>query len=849
MIDREQEYQGLSSPEASERLKKFGANELPSSKPRSVFAIALNTLREPMFLLLISCSLLYILIGDWGESLLLSAAIFLVMLITFVQERRTERTLDALRDLSSPRALVIRDGQRLRIAGRDLVPDDRVIIAEGDRIPADGFVLDSKALLLNESLLTGESVSVRKTEWNGKDELGTAGGEDSAFVFSGTLVVQGSGSFQVKSTGTTTAMGRIGSSLSKTARPTSTLQEETKRVVRLVAFASLTLSVGIAIAWWLRNQDILRGILMGLTFAMSTIPEEFPVVLTIFMALGAWRISKQKVLTREMNAIEALGAASYLCVDKTGTLTENRMTAAALWTSASSLVKLENDNPELSDALKPLVQTLALASDPKPSDPMDLASVDLAKRLGLQASSDRKLIKSFPLVRPLLAVGYAWSEGAADESTIFVKGAPEAILSLCRLAETEAGRDITRAMQSMASQGYRVLGAACTDQKTRELKEGLESYAFDFVGLVGFSDPVKAGVPEAIQQCHEAGIRVMMITGDYPTTALSIAAEIGLENAKDVITGDELSALSDEVLAARLKDVRVLARMVPEQKLRIVQVLRQSGEVVAMTGDGVNDAPALKASHIGIAMGGRGTDVAREAAALVLLNDDFTSIVAAIRLGRRIYDNIQKSITYIIAIHVPIIGLTILPLILGVPPILWPVHLAFLELIVDPVCSIVFEAETEEPKTMKRPPRPLSARLFGRTVVTAGLVEGVVVFLSVFAVYYTVGNMGEVPDHARAIAFATLIFANFVLIITLSSRTESAWAFIRRPNPTLRWIGLALLFVSAFVLYTPGVVGIFHFASPHAGDIAMSAGVALLSLLGFETLKFMRRRKRIRVVL
>lgn len=837
----EGEYRGLSASEAALRLKSFGPNALASSQPRTLLAIAFDTIREPMFLLLLGCSVLYFVLGDLGEALLLSAAIFVVMTITFVQERRTERTLDALRDLSSPRALVVRDGVLIRIAGKDVVPDDRVQLAEGDRIPADGYVLVSKALKLNESLLTGESVSVGKVEWNAKDAFGQAGGDDTAFVYSGTLVVQGSGAFKVFATGQATAMGRIGLSLTQTVRPQSSLKQETRRVVRVVALGSLSLSVGIAAIWWFRDHDILRGILMGLTFAMSTIPEEFPVVLTVFMALGAWRISKQKVLTRQMNAIETLGSATFLCVDKTGTLTENRMTVATLWGRGSDMTKLESDKFQLSKEHQLIVRTAALASDRESGDPMDVASVLAARDLTDDAFSGKTLTKSYPLVRPLLAVGYAWSMQGESSVTICGKGSPEAVLSMCNGLEKNA--EVISAAERMASQGYRVLGVARASYPRNNLPEELQTFEFEFVGLIGYSDPVKVGVLEAVAQCHEAGIKVMMITGDYPATAQSVAREIGLDNPEKVLTGDQLSSMDDAELAKNLKTVRVLARMVPEQKLRIVKALRSIGEIVAMTGDGVNDAPALKASHIGIAMGGRGTDVAREAAALVLLNDDFTAIVGTIQLGRRIYDNIQKAISYIIAIHFPIIGLTLIPLLMGMEPILWPVHLAFLELIIDPVCSIAFEAEPAEPSIMKRPPRPALNRLFSKSVLTAGMLEGTLVFLAVFVVYITVGKIGDIPDHARALAFATLIFANIGLILTLRSRTEPAWVFLKRRNPTLGWISLALIALSGLVLYTPKVVDIFHFSPPHGIDLGICAVVAALSLVGFEILKVIRRPK------
>lgn len=829
-MNAQRQFPGLTSLEAAQKLKKLGPNELPSAKPRTTLKIALGTLKEPMFLLLLACSGVYFTLGDFGEAIFLSSAIVVIIAITFIQERRAERTIEALRDLSSPRALVIRDGQSVRIAGREVVPGDLVWVSEGDRIPADGFVVSSGALKLDESLLTGESVPVMKTEWDGRTSLGQAGGDHTPFVFSGTLVVQGTGTVLIEVTGHKTAMGRIGASLVQTVRPQSPLQKETRRMVRIAAFSSLILSIGIAVMWWFRGQDILNGILMGITFAMATIPEEFLVILTVFMALGAWRISKQKVLTRQMNAIEALGSATYLCVDKTGTLTENHMTLTAAWAGKSGIVKIGKSESSMSEALRELIRVSALASARETTEPMDSACVLMAERLGFELP---KPTQSFPMVRPLLAVGQAYDFG------VVTKGAPEAILKLCGASEAQRA-EITAAAELMALQGCRVLGVASTYAKASADK--LDQFKFSFVGLLGFHDPVRHGVAEDVLQCHQAGIKVVMITGDYPATALNIAREIGLENSKDVLTGEQLAQMSDAELAASLKTVRVLARMVPEQKLRVVNALRARGEVVAMTGDGVNDAPALKAADIGIAMGLRGTDVAREAAALVVLNDDFTSIVAAVALGRQIYDNLQKAIGYIISIHIPIVGLALVPLLIGVPPILYPVHLVFLQLIIDPVCSLAFEAEPAEAFNMKRPPRQAKSNLFNKTVWGTGGLGGLLVFISVLVVYLTVGKMGKVSEHARAIAFATLIFGNMGLVLTFRSKTEPVWAFLRRPNPMLLWIFLMALCMFGAVFYVPALTKIFYFTAPHWGDLSISLAIAVLSLGGFEIVKAFRRR-------
>lgn len=844
----------LSTGEAQHRLRRFGPNELEGSKPRGLIVLLREIISEPMFLLLLACSIVYLLLGDLLEATLLSSAIFIVIFITFIQTRRTERTLDALRDLSSPRALVIRDGTPVRIGAREVVPDDVVILSEGDRVPADGFVLLSKALKLDESLLTGESVSVRKVTWNSDDSIGQPGGDDSPFVYAGTLVVQGTGEMRVQATGHSTAMGRIGSSLKTTDRPPSALQQETGRVVRVVALSSLFVSAIMAGMWWLRDGDVVRAVLMGLTFAMSTIPEELPVVLTIFLALGAWRISKKSVLTRQMHAVEALGSASFLCVDKTGTLTENKMIVSALWTPEGGVNVLTGHEHELTSAETSILRIAALACDRNGIDPMDKATISAANRFGLQPFEGLSLKKYFPMIRPILAVGNGWNSGQGPACEIFTKGAPETIAKICRkdhlsprqsTMADKLEKEIMAATVILASRGYRVLAVANGNHASGELAGGLETYSFEFSGLIGFSDPVRAGVRESVKNCHEAGIKVLMITGDFPSTATSIARSIGLENPDSLLTGDELLEISDEILATHLKTVRVLARMVPEQKLRVVKILRATGEIVAMTGDGVNDAPALKAAHIGIAMGGRGTDVAREAAALVLLNDDFTSIVEAIGLGRRINDNIQKAISYIIAIHIPIVGLTILPVLTGGQIILWPLHLAFLQLIIDPVCSIVFESEPTEEFIMKRPPRSITARLFSRPVVTSGMWQGSCALLATLGVYYGIGNSGESPNHARGVAFLTLIAINIGLILTLRSRTEAAWNFKRwskNSNPTIPFIALFILSLSAIVLYVPVVAELFHFSRPHASDVVTGVFVAIVSLVWFEIYKVIGSR-------
>ena len=671
---------GLSEREAAERLVREGPNELPSSKPRSPFAIAFEVVREPMFLLLVGCGVVYLILGDAAEAMMLLGFVFVVTGITFYQERKTERALEALRDLSSPRALVIRDGEQRRIPGREVVRGDVLILAEGDRVPADAVVLSCTNLAVDESLLTGESVPVGKVAWDGKTGINRPGGEGLAFVYSGTLVVQGQGVCEARAVGTATEMGKIGKALESVPTEDTPLQRETRRIVKRLSLVGLSLCVVVFVAYGLTRGNWLAGALAGITLAMAMLPEEFPVVLTIFLALGAWRISKRSVLTRRVPAVETLGAATVLCSDKTGTLTMNQMAVRRVVVGEESVELSDADGSAVPEAFHEVIEFGILASRPDPFDPMEKAFLRLRDEslAGTEhVHTDWTLVREYPLSPTLLAMSQVWNSPRRGEYVVAAKGAPEAIADLCHLPNSEQA-DIVRYVGSMAADGLRVLGVARGTNGGADLPEGHHDFVFEFLGLVGLADPIRPSVPAAVEECRRAGIRVVMITGDHPVTASAIARQIGLERPDEVVTGADLDSMSEEQLHERIRGTCVFARVVPEQKLHIVNALKANGEVVAMTGDGVNDAPALRAAHIGIAMGGRGTDVAREASDLVLLDDDFSSIVQAVRLGRRVFDNIKKAMAYIIAIHVPIAGLSLVPVLLDWPLVLFPMHVVFL---------------------------------------------------------------------------------------------------------------------------------------------------------------------------
>ncbi len=843
-ILNEAEPPGLSDAEAATSLAKHGYNELPTAKPRSIFRIVFEVIREPMLLLLLACGGTYLLLGSAEEAVILLVFVFVVIGITLYQERKTERALEALRDLSSPRALVIREGVRKRIAGREVVPGDILVVAEGDRIPADGILLAAMNLTIDESLLTGESVPVRKQAADKSSEMERAGGDDLPSVFSGTLVVRGHGLAMAKATGSSTELGKIGKSLLEVKEEPTLLQRDTNHMVRVLALVGLGLCILLVVFYGLSRGDWLRGFLASLTLAMAILPEELPVVLTVFLALGAWRISQKRVLTRRMPAIEMLGATTALCVDKTGTLTMNQMSVARLYAKGKSYDFRKQPVSGIPEEFHELLEFAILASQPDPFDPMDRAIRSLGDE-ALQKTEHLhetwKVAREYPLSKSLLAISEVWSSPDNSQFVIASKGASEAIADLCHLPDSEA-KPLNETVAQFAAEGLRVLGVARAGFTNQALPEQQHDFDFTFLGLIALADPVRASVPQAIQECQTAGIRVIMITGDYPGTALSIAGQIGLPTTEGAITGPDVAAMDEEALRARLKKANVFARAVPEQKLQLVNALKANGEIVAMTGDGVNDSPALKAAHIGIAMGQRGTDVARESADLVLLDDDFASIVQAVRLGRRIFDNLKKAMAYIFAIHVPIAGLSLFAVLFRWPPILEPVHVAFLELIIDPACSVVFEAEPEEADIMNRPPRSATAHLFNSRMVVTSLLQGLGVLVILLIIFAASLQRGQGEADARALTFTSLVLCNVALIVSNRSWTQHFLTILRTPNAAMWWVSSGALLFLGLVLYVPFLKNLFHLSTLHAGDLAICGAAGLLSIAWFELLKAFRAK-------
>ncbi|HVY51066.1 MAG TPA: cation-translocating P-type ATPase, partial [Devosia sp.] len=824
---------GLTSEQARSVLRIEGPNTLPEPERRSGLRIAVEVLREPMLALLVISGIIYLVLGELGDALILVVFALFSVVVTVVQEIRTERVLQSLRDLTSPVALVIRDGVAMRIPGREVVRGDAIVLREGDRVPADALVLQGAELEADESLLTGESVPVRKRTASPAGEASVdPGGDDTPWVYSGTLIVRGSGLGEVVATGSASQIGRIGRSLADVHAAPPRLQSETRRLTLAFGLLGGGVSVLATLLYgWLRG-NWLTAVLAGIALGMSMLPEEFPVVLTVFLAMGAWRISRARVLTRRASAIEALGSATVLCTDKTGTLTENRMVIAEMrlpsgdtWTSSAG------GGPGA--PWRPLLQTGVLASARDPFDPMERAIHALAGALQGAVDADWKIVRTYGLSAELLAVVQAWQVPGRSEAAIAAKGAPEAIAVLCGL-EGEALDRLHAMVDDMAERGLRVLGFASAGHALPDWPSTPRGFRFSFLGLVGFSDPLRAGVPDAVAQCRAAGIRVVMITGDHPRTARAIAAAAGLDH-RNVLTGRDLDAMDDTAMAGAIASTSVFARIRPEQKLRIVDALKRSGEVVAMTGDGVNDAPSLKAADIGVAMGSRGTDVAREASAIVLLDDDFTSIVSAIRLGRRIYDNLRKAMGFILAVHVPIAGLGLLPLLTGLPILFWPVHIAFLEMIIDPVCSLVFEAEREEADIMRRPPRRPDEPLLPWRVILVGAVQGLVVLLVTATIFLVALAGGAAETQARALTVLALVGSILALIVVNRTFATSLIAALVKPNRALLVVVALVAVVLAIAFALPPATRLFGFARIGGGGFAL-AGAAVLATLGLGEL-------------
>ncbi len=820
---------GLEEEEARRRLAATGPNELPRGAGRGTLRLLGEVLREPVILLLLGATILYLIFGEPRDALVLALSVVVVIALDLYQERRAERALEALRELAAPEVAVLRSGSRRTIPAREVVPGDWVLLVEGARVPADAEVRAGTGLLVDESLLTGESVAVRKAVGPGDSAWVRPGGDDLPFVYGQTLVVRGQGWAEVRATGPRTEASQIASALVAVETETPLVRRQVRPLVLGVGAVAVVLTALLALIIGLRSGEWVLGLLAGTALAIGLLPEEIPVVTTVYSVLGARRMARHQALARRFGTIPALGCVTVLCTDKTGTLTVNRMRLSIVVPRADRPAVRLADGEAVDGEVRDLVRWAALAGEPEPTDPMEVAIVERARVLGAEGGPGLRLVDHVPFSSDLPVVRNAWSSAEGREVFVAAKGAPEHLLDLCGVSGTTR-TEWEDALRQLARGGYRTLAVARSAPAPAGSDRELDprTAPLTFVGLLGLADPLRPGVPEAIARCREAGVRVVMITGDHPETARAIAREAGLARPDGCVTGAELERLPEDELRERVRSVDLYARVRPEAKLRLVEALRAEGEIVGMTGDGVNDAPALRAAHVGIAMGRRGTDVAREAADLVLLDDAFPTVVEAVRTGRRVYENMRKALAYIVAIHVAIAGMALLPVLFGFPILLYPLEIVFLELIIDPVSSLVFEAEPEEPDVLRRPPRDPAEPILGRRAIVGSVILGASALAVSVAVYFGAIALGHPANESRALGFAALLTANVTMVLVCRSTARSIVAGLFVPN-VLVWIVLAFgLSLLGAAIYYPPLASVFQFSPPPPADlgVALAAGAA-----------------------
>ncbi|KAF1084043.1 Calcium-transporting ATPase 1 [Sporotomaculum syntrophicum] len=836
MTESKTPLKGLTSEEARKRQEQYGKNELTPMKKESFFRKVLHIISEPMFSLLIVAAVIYFILGEPRDGAIMLVFVIVVISIDMIQEWKTDKSLNALKDLSAPHSQVIRDGKEMVIASIDLVPGDLMLISEGVKIPADGEIVKASDLCVDESSLTGESEGVWKTTVENAEPSADYWRKD--YCYAGTLVTQGSAHVLVDKIGAATEYGKIGADIASAPESPTPLQKQTGNLVKLSAGIAAVLFAAVVFVTWFNIPDhpfrarLIESVLSGITLAMAMIPEEFPVILTVFLSMGAWRLAKQHSLVRKLPSVETLGAVSVLCVDKTGTITMNQMTVRDTWAVDNDYMKL--------------CETMGLGCETDTYDPMEKAMLNYCEKLGLNKGHlfGGELITEYAFTNELKMMGHVWRH--EDEIIIAAKGSPERILAICRLNDIQR-REAEAKLMEMSVQGLRVIAVGVMKPTSRDdIPAELTDCALTLCGLIGLADPPRESVKEDIKQCTKAGVRVVMITGDNGITASSIAKQIGMPNSDSIITGDELNDMTDEELQERVKEVSIFSRVVPEHKMRIVKAFKANGEIVAMTGDGVNDAPALKYADIGIAMGKRGSEVSREAADLILLDDNFSTIVRTIRDGRRIYDNIRKAVGYVFTIHIPIAFSSLLAPILGVYPanlFLLPLHVVLLELVIDPTCSIVLERQPAEADIMERKPRnPGENILNARTLIKSGL-QGIMIFAASFGTYYLIlsRNPADAPL-ARTMGLVIIILANLFLVQVNSSNHDFVVQSVKRlAKDKVMWaVNIGTVVGTLLLLYTP-VHQFFKFAPLTIEQFFTALGIAAVSVFWYELVKLAKK--------
>lgn len=830
---------GLTSAEAKQLQDKYGKNELTPQKKESFFKKVIHIICEPMFLLLIVAAIIYFLLGEPRDGAIMLIFVVGIISIDVIQEWKTDKTLNALKDLSAPHCTVIRDGKEQQIASADLVPGDLMMICEGVKIPADGVVLRCADLCVDESSLTGEAEGVWKTPVENTEPTKDYWRRD--YCYAGTLVTQGTATVLVDKIGANTEYGKIGLGVAAAPQEDTPLQKQTGKLVKTCAIIAGVLFALVAVFTWFNIPDhqftdrLIESILSGVTLAMAMIPEEFPVILTVFLSMGAWQLAKKNSLVRKLPSVETLGAVSVLCVDKTGTITMNQMTVQELWTANGTE--------------QTLVETMGLGCETDAYDPMEKAMLRCCEEHGIPKEKlfSNEFVSEYAFTNELKMMGHIWRKD--DELVIAAKGSPERILTICELTDEERCA-AEEQIQALSASGLRVIAIATAHPENEAaIPAAITDCRLTLLGLVGLADPPRESVKDDIAVCNRAGIRVVMITGDNGVTASAIAKKIGIPGSDNIITGEALEDMTDEELREAVKTVSIFSRVIPEHKMRIVKAFKENGEIVAMTGDGVNDAPALKYADIGIAMGKRGSEVSREAADLILMDDNFTTIVETVKDGRRIYDNIRKAVGYVFTIHIPIAFASLLAPLLGIAPaslFLLPLHVVLLELIIDPTCSIVLERQPAERDIMERKPRNPNEKLLTAKTLLKSVMQGLVMFAASFGTYFSV--LSQNPDNAplaRTMGLAIVMLANLFLVQVNSSDSDFAiQSFFRLIKDKVMWtVNIGTIASLLLILYTP-LCGFLKLAPLSVGQFFSAVGIAAIAVLWYEVVKLVQKMRK-----
>jgi P-type Ca2+ transporter type 2C len=820
---------GLNNEEVIQARAKFGKNALDYKKENGFLETLLDIVKEPMTILLLVASAIYFISGETGDGVFLVAAIIFITSISLYQDSRSKNALEKLKDFSQPQCKVIRNGEILEVKSEDLVIGDSFIVEEGTSITADGTIIHSNDFSVNESILTGESFSVFKD----KD------GEDHK-IYKGTTVASGLAIAKITAIGNQTKLGEIGSSLEGISEEKTPLELQISNFVKKMAIVGAVVFVIVwGINYW-HSHNLLQSLLQSLTLAMSILPEEIPVAFTTFMALGAWRLMKMGIVVKQMKTVETLGSATVICTDKTGTITENKMSLARLYLLSSD--KISKLDKKISKEEKELVEISMWASEPIPFDPMEIA---LHQAYVENSEFDKRpeytLVHEYPLSGkpPMMTHVFQNKNG---HKVIAAKGAPEALMNVSNLTKEQKGQ-LQKAIDELASEGFRVLGVGLSTLTGDNYPAIQQELPFVFIGIVAFYDPPKKNIGKVLEDFYAAGIDVKIITGDNAETTGAIARQIGFKGYEKTISGDELMQLDDAELQIRVMETAIFTRMFPEAKLKIIDALKANDQIVAMTGDGVNDGPALKSAHIGIAMGKKGTEIAKQAASLILLEDDLSKMVNAVAMGRKIYTNLKKAIQYIISIHIPIILTVFIPLVLGwiYPNIFSPIHIIFLEIIMGPTCSIIYENEPMEKNTMIKKPKALSSTFFNWNELFISILQGLAITAGTLFVYQYSVNKGYNEPLTRTMVFTVLIAANVCLTLINRSFFYSVFTTLRYKNNLVLFIILITIAIVGLILYIPNLTSFFEFETLNISQLVICTAIGLVSVVWFEIVKWIKR--------